>query len=539
VSLLELSLEPLSLEEHLGRTLDLLFSIPSIGVESKGAIYLPEGDPQVLVMKAQRGLSDSLRAECERVPFGTCLCGQAAATRHLVFVNCVDERHERCHANVLPHGHYCVPMVTGDELLGVINLYVEEGHEKKPQEEMFFAAAAKVLAGIVKRKQAEESLRESEERFQLACEGAQGGIWDWDLVTNRVYYSGQWKRIQGFEEDEITSDCFEWERRLHPDDRERALGAIMDYLEGKTPTYELEHRLQHKDGSYRWVFSRGVAVRNRDGKPYRFIGSHLDITERKQAERIAGEREAQLLAAQKIQENILPRSAPNVPGFDMAGTLIPAEFAAGDYFDYLSLPDGSMGIVVGDVTGHGFSSALLMATTAAHLRSFVHEHSDVEEILEHTNSLLCDEIEEAHFVTFLFARLELSSRTLHYVNAGHPSGYVMGQSGEIRATLESTALPLAVSPDSVFQVSDPVELEPGDVVLLTTDGILEANSPTGELFGKDRMLEVVKTNRHRMASEIIDSLQQAVSHFTEREEQPDDFTIVVLKVEVGSSSYQV
>jgi PAS domain S-box-containing protein len=206
-------------------------------------------------------------------------------------------------------------MVTGGELIGVVNLYVEEGHEKKPQEEMFFTAAAKVLAGVIKRKQAEEALRESEERFQLACEGAEGGIWDWDLVTNRVYYSAQWKRILGYEEDEIKDEYFEWERLMHPDDRERALATVRDYLEGKTSTYELEHRLQHKDGSYRWILARGAAVRNKDAKPYRFVGSHLDITERKQAERIAREREGQLLAAQKNPRGYLATFGTKYPRF--------------------------------------------------------------------------------------------------------------------------------------------------------------------------------------------------------------------------------
>jgi PAS domain S-box-containing protein len=530
VSLLELALEPLSLEEHLGRTLDLLFSIPSVGIEPRGAIYLLENDPRVLVMKAQRGLPDSLCAECERVPFGTCLCGEAAATRRLVFTNCVDERHERCFPNMLPHGHYCVPMVTGGDLLGVVNLYVREGHVQKPQEDMFFAAAARVLARIVKRKQTEDALRKSEERFQLACEGAEGGIWDWDLLTNRVYYSSQWKRILGYQENEIRHDYFEWESLLHPDDRERALATVRDYLAGETSGYELEHRLRHKDGSYRWILARGAAVRDKDGNPYRLVGSHLDITERKRSEQLQREREGQLVAAQRIQEHILPRSAPDVPGFDIAGSLIPSEFAAGDYFDYLWMPDGSMGIVVGDVSGHGFSSALLMATTSAHLRSYIEEHSDVEEILTHINAILCREVEEGRFVTFFLGRLEITSRTLHYVNAGHPSGYVIDASGEIKATLDSSTFPLAILPESEFEVSGPVALEPNDVVLLTTDGILEAQSATHELFGKERMLEVVKANRHKKASEIIDNLQQAVSDFTECHEHVDDLTTVVVKV---------
>jgi PAS domain S-box-containing protein len=429
-------------------------------------------------------------------------------------------------------------MVTGGDLLGVVNLYVKEGHEKKPQEEMFFAAVVKVLAGIVKRKQAEESLRKSEERFELACEGTEGGIWDWDLLTNQVHYSIQWKRILGYEEDEIAHDYFEWKRRLHPDDRERAQATVRDYLEGNTATYELEHRLQHKDGSYRWVLARGAALRDQDGKPYRFVGSHLDITERKRSEQISREREGQLIAAQKIQEHILPRSAPDVPGFDIAGALVAAEFAAGDYFDYLSLPDGSMGIVVGDVSGHGFGSALLMATTSAHLRSFVHDHTDVEEILKHINSILCCEVEEERFVTFFFARLDLSLRTLHYVNAGHPSSYVFSQSGEIKAILESTAPPLAISPEVEFPVSRFEGLEAGDFVLMITDGILEARSHTGEFFGKDRMLEVVRANCHRKASEIINSLQQAVCDFTQRDKPKDDLTIVIIKSEAGCFSHE-
>jgi sigma-B regulation protein RsbU (phosphoserine phosphatase) len=263
------------------------------------------------------------------------------------------------------------------------------------------------------------------------------------------------------------------------------------------------------------------------------VGSHLDITERKQSERMLREREGQLIAAQRIQEHILPCSAPKVPGFDIAGSLIPAEFAAGDYFDYLCLPDGSMGIVVGDVSGHGFGPALVTATTSAHLRSFVEEHSDVEEILKHTNSILCREVEEGRFVTFFFARLELSSRTLYYANAGHPPGYVFSQSGDIKAMLESASFPLAIFPDSDFPVSGPVRLEPNDIILLTTDGILEAHSPTDELFGTERTLDVVRANRDRKASEIIKSLQQAVCDFTQRDEPQDDVTAVVIKVEPG------
>lgn len=139
---------------------------------------------------------------------------------------------------------------------------------------------------ITERKRAEESLRQSQERYEWAIRATHEGIWEWNITTNQIYSSPRWKSILGFEDHEIPNVIGELEKRLHPDDREQFSASIQAYLDGQAPSYELEFRALHKDGSYRWIHSRAIIVRDADGKPVRLVGAHSDITERKQAELI-------------------------------------------------------------------------------------------------------------------------------------------------------------------------------------------------------------------------------------------------------------
>jgi PAS domain S-box-containing protein len=166
-SVLKISLEPVALEEQLDRVLDLIHTIPHLALESRGYVYLTEDGSNTLVLKAPRMLPESQHPVCERISFGNCLCGKAAASCELVFVDCLDERHEVRYQDDFPHGHYCVPIVSGGKALGVINLFVQAGHKNTAEEEAFLTAIADTLAGVIERGRA------NEERQRLTAELAE------------------------------------------------------------------------------------------------------------------------------------------------------------------------------------------------------------------------------------------------------------------------------------------------------------------------------------------------------------------------------
>jgi PAS domain S-box-containing protein len=180
-ALLDLSLKSKTIDEFLDRALDLVLSLEWLAVESKGAVFLADETGETLNLHAHQGLPQELIARCSTVPFGHCLCGKAAGTRAVQFSDRVDGHHDTRFEGMAPHGHYCVPVLSGDQLLGVINLYVKEGHVRTPREEDFLKAVAKTFAGTIGRMRTEEGLRKSEQRYRTLFNSANDAILIADL----------------------------------------------------------------------------------------------------------------------------------------------------------------------------------------------------------------------------------------------------------------------------------------------------------------------------------------------------------------------
>ncbi|QDU40783.1 Phosphoserine phosphatase RsbU [Maioricimonas rarisocia] len=238
----------------------------------------------------------------------------------------------------------------------------------------------------------------------------------------------------------------------------------------------------------------------------------------------------QLRMARVIQQSLLPKSPPVVEGVDVAGTSQFAETVGGDYYDHLLLADGTLWLVVADVSGHDVGSSLLMANTRAYLRSMTQTGSDLESIIRRLNQFLCDDADGRRFVTFWCGRLDPEQRELTYIGAGHP-GHVLRSDGRLEE-LSLTGAALGIDSDGEFRprLGPVVSLEAGDTLLLLTDGLLEASGPDGEQFGIERAAAIVARCSDRTAAESIAELLDEVEKFCAPEPFTDDVTAVIARM---------
>jgi serine phosphatase RsbU (regulator of sigma subunit) len=239
--------------------------------------------------------------------------------------------------------------------------------------------------------------------------------------------------------------------------------------------------------------------------------------------------EQELKVARLIQQTLLPKTLPELPGYDVAAYYQPAREVGGDFYDFLELEDGRLGLVVGDVTDKGVPAALVMATTRTMLRAAAQRLATPGEVLQRVNDVLVQEIPPNMFVTCLYAILDGESGRLVYANAGHDLPYRRraGRKGGAEE-LRATGMPLGLLPGMGYEEKE-IVLEKGESVLFYSDGLVEAHDPRGEMFGFPRLQGLVGTHRSG-GSALISFLLSELARFTgESWEQEDDITLVTLE----------
>jgi len=242
--------------------------------------------------------------------------------------------------------------------------------------------------------------------------------------------------------------------------------------------------------------------------------------------------QSHLNKAGRLQQMLKPKSDPQVEGYDITGKSISCDETGGDYYDFIN-PDEwgreKVGIVVADVIGHGISAALLMTSVRASFRERILSPGNGVSIVSDVNKRLVKDIEELNlFITMFYSEIDLNEKVFRWVHAGHESALSYEPITDNFGTLGGEGLPLGVMEDWVYEeVTMPIQ--PGQIILIGTDGIKEACNPQNEHFGNERLQMVMRNNHKKSAKEILDEVFDALKNFRGSAERKDDETLVVIK----------
>lgn len=241
-----------------------------------------------------------------------------------------------------------------------------------------------------------------------------------------------------------------------------------------------------------------------------------------------------LAQASKVQQKMLPKADPQIEGFEIAGKTIMCDETGGDYYDFFSSGEigaEQIGIVVGDVTDHGISSALLMSSARAFLRERIQTPPrECARIISDVNKRLVRDIEDLNlFMTMFYCEIAVKEKIIRWVKAGHEPAIVYEPADDSFVTLNGEGLPLGVMEDAVYQAFEK-SISSGQIILIQTDGIKEASNRDSEIFGTDRLLHLIGRHAAKPAREILDKVFEALQCFCHPLQPDDDATLVVIKV---------
>lgn len=377
-----------------------------------------------------------------------------------------------------------------------------------------------LLVDITRRKLAEEEVRRSEEKFRRIVETAGEGfiLMDGDLEITEV--NDAYRRMLGYSRAEIlgktpldlATDEF---RQFMLNNREQI--SAREYR-------EFEGTVRAKDGRHVPILIHGNTLRSDEGKVIGNMAFITDMTEHKKA----------LMLAAEVQKSLLPQSKPDVDGLDIAGRNVSCDEIGGDYFDFLwrrEKPDGPFSVVVGDITGHGVDSALLMTAARAFLRMRASQPGTLSEIITAMNRHLTrDVLETGRFMTLFYLTLDLKTDRIDWVRAGHDPAILYDPQQDAFEELKGQGVALGVNHAFTYAENHRKGLTNGQIIAIGTDGIWEAFNRKGKMFGKQRFKEIIRQNARAGADDILNAVYREVNQFAEGRKTEDDITLVIIKV---------
>ncbi len=378
-----------------------------------------------------------------------------------------------------------------------------------------------ILVDITERRRAEEELRKSEEKFRRIVETAGEGfiLMNEDLVI--VDVNDAYCKMLGYSREELigktpldlATDEF---RQYMLTNRDSILA--MEYR-------EFEGSSVAKSGRVVPILVHGSTLRDDQGNVIGNMAFITDMTEHKKALALAGE----------VQKSLLPQDKPRVKGLDIAGKNVSCDEIGGDYFDFLWRRDsrkGPFSVVVGDISGHGVDSALLMTTARAFLRMRASQPGTMAEIVTAMNSHLTrDVLESGRFMTLFYLTIDAEKKRLEWVRAGHDPALIYDPLRDEFDELKGSGVALGVNDGFNYEQNRRSGLVNGQIIAVGTDGIWEAVNKEGEMFGKARLKNVIRRNAVAGAGDILNAVYAELNSFTGGRKSDDDITLVIIKVD--------
>jgi phosphoserine phosphatase RsbU/P len=378
-----------------------------------------------------------------------------------------------------------------------------------------------ILIDITKRKLVEDALRKSEEKFRRIVETAAEGFFLMDENLMITDVNNAWCRMLGYTRDELIGKnpmdfaTDQFKQFLHLN-KEALLAQEYRQSEGTIIT---------KSGTHVPVWIHGNTLRDDHGQIIGNMAFVTDMTEHKKA----------LVLASEVQKSLLPQDKPSVKGLDIAGRNVSCDEIGGDYFDFFwrrKSQQGPFSVVVGDISGHGVDSALLMTTARAFLRMRASQPGTDSEVITAMNHHLAqDVLETGRFMTLFYLTIDPEKKRLDWVRAGHDAALVYDPVRDDFDELKGEGIALGVNEEFQYKQNQKDGLMNGQVIAIGTDGIWEAFNRQGEMFGKERLRDVIRKKAKSSSAEILNAVYDELNRFSAGHKSEDDITLVIIKVD--------